>query len=65
MYKKLYTRTILTETPECINEKLDTHSFSGFFFFQIIWKITKFRIIMKIVWLKIGISAKTKKGLFK
>ena len=29
MYKKLYTRTTY-HTPECITEKLDTHSFSGF-----------------------------------
>ena len=32
-------------------------------FFQIIWKITIFRIIKQIVWLKIAIFAKTTEGL--
>ena len=53
---------LLTKTVECITEKLETHSFSGL---QIVRKITIFRIIMKSVWLKIAIFAKTKKGLLK
>ena len=42
VYKTLYTKAL-----ECIIEKLVTHPYNDF---QIIWKITIFRILMKIIW---------------
>ena len=51
---------LLTKPPECITEKLDTHSFSGLSNYMKKYYIENHK---KNVWLKIAIFAKAKNDL--
>ena len=57
---RYYISELLTQTPECLTEKLDTQSLSVFSDFMKNYYIQNCN---KIVWLKIVIFAKTNKGI--